>query len=576
MNPPKDLSRTERAVWIAFPRGEWVDLREGKAGADDPEQAGAWEARRTVRAEIIKSLLLSALDPSTGATAALKLKGARISGCLSLAGSRVNSVIHFAGCRFDEPLEFTGATTRTISLASCDLDGFNGRLLRVNGDLILESSHIHGCVMLRHSSISGSIHLSGCQLLYPGKIALSGGGMTIEGGLFGRQGLVVEGGVRLIGARIMGGVFFEGARLQNPVGIALCLDQVTAPIILCNDEFASVGEIQLRDASVRGLVDFNDATLSSNSAALQCYGMHSGGIRLTPKSINGLVDLELAQIRMLQDKIAVWPDQVRLDGLTYEHLRAVQGRDDVTARLAWLQRGGGLYRPQPYEQLAAFYRRIGHDHDARRVLLAKERARRASLRPFAKSWAYLLDVTVGHGYRPWLAGIWLVVLLGIGTIVFAINQPRPLYAGHALHFNSFVYSLDLLAPVSPFGLRNTYSPSSSTQWLAYVLIIAGWVLATAVIAGISRVLRRNLFLRNYDGTTLTSIRAAHARVRRRFTSTHQMGRLRLLPVVHFADCSARSALGNGELIALRSRRSSSDRHCVQRPVRSCRIRHGIP
>ena len=159
--------------------------------------------------------------------------------------------------------------------------------------------------------------------------------------------------------------------------------------------------------------------------------------------------------------------------------------------MAWLQLDGGRYRPQPYEQLAAFYRRIGHDHDARRVLLAKQRARRTTLRPYAKAWAYLLDATVGYGYRPWLAGIWLVVLLGIGTLVFVINGPRPLSPGHDPHFNSFIYTLDLLIPIGPFGLRNTYSPSDFGQWIAYALIIAGWVLATAVIAGISRVLRRD-------------------------------------------------------------------------------------
>jgi len=41
------------------------------------------------------------------------------------------------------------------------------------------------------------------------------------------------------------------------------------------------------------------------------------------------------------------------------------------ARLDWLSRGQGDYEPQPFEQLAAQYRRVGHDEDARRVLLHK-------------------------------------------------------------------------------------------------------------------------------------------------------------------------------------------------------------
>ena len=489
--PPKGVTLAERAVWAAFSRGDWVDLHQGHPGADDPGEAQAWGPQCLVRAEIIESLLLGALAPGPGVVAALRLRGARISGRLDVAGSQVRAAVYFTGCRFDEPPDFAGATTRTISLTSCDLDGFSGRLLRVDGDLHFDASHIHGCVMLRHSNVSGSIHLSSCELRNPGQIALSGGGLTVEGGMFGRDGLLVQGGIRLIGARIIGGVFLEGAHLSSPGRVALCLDQVTAPTVLCTNGFTTDGEVQLRDADIRGPVSFEKAIFSSSSTALQCQGMRAGELRLTPRTINGSADLELAQVKILRDKAAAWPAQLQLDGLTYEHLNTVEGQDDVTNRLAWLQRDDGQYRPQPYEQLAAFYRRIGHDHDARRVLLAKQRARRTTLRAHTKAWAYLLDATVGHGYRPWLAGIWLLVLLGVGTAVFAVNQPRPLNPGHDPHFNPFIYTLDLLVPIGPFGLRNTYSPPGLGQWLAYTLIIAGWILATAVIAGISRVLRRD-------------------------------------------------------------------------------------
>src|SRR6266487_4233517 len=285
MVSPKGLTLPERAVWAAFPRGDWVDLRQGHPGTDDPGQAQAWGSRRIVRAEIIESLLLGALGPGPGAAAALRLRGIRISGCLNVTGSKLHAAVQFEECRFDEPPDFTGAKTRTISLTACDLDGFGGRLLQVDGDLLFDTSHIHGCVMLRHSNVSGSIHLNNCQLLNPGQIALSGGGLIVEGGLFGRHGLVVEGGIRLIGARITGGAFFEGAQLHNPGRVALCLDQVTAPIILCTDGFAADGEVQLRDASIRGLVNFEEATFSSTSTALQCQGIRAGGIRLTPKVI---------------------------------------------------------------------------------------------------------------------------------------------------------------------------------------------------------------------------------------------------------------------------------------------------
>lgn len=41
----------------------------------------------------------------------------------------------------------------------------------------------------------------------------------------------------------------------------------------------------------------------------------------------------------------------------------------------------------------------------------------------------VLDATVGYGYRPWLAAIWLALLLAVGTTVYAINQPHALTGG---------------------------------------------------------------------------------------------------------------------------------------------------
>ncbi|CAM5572533.1 hypothetical protein SCANM63S_08017 [Streptomyces canarius] len=82
------------------------------------------------------------------------------------------------------------------------------------------------------------------------------------------------------------------------------------------------------------------------------------------------------------------PDVVELDGFVYgsvkveeagERREAVGRRDAVARRVAWrgIRRSPG-YNPQPYEQLASWFRKAGHD-DARRVLLAKQRHRRRTL-----------------------------------------------------------------------------------------------------------------------------------------------------------------------------------------------------
>jgi hypothetical protein len=101
------------------------------------------------------------------------------------------------------------------------------------------------------------------------------------------------------------------------------------------------------------------------------------------------------------------------------------GRVQVAERLDWLSRDTLGNRPQLDEQLAAFYRRTGHDEDARRVVLAKQRHVRTTLNLPGRIFSSLLDWTV------------------------------------------------------------------ATHWLAVALIAVGWVLATAVIAGITRAVRRD-------------------------------------------------------------------------------------
>ena len=83
------------------------------------------------------------------------------------------------------------------------------------------------------------------------------------------------------------------------------------------------------------------------------------------------------------------------------------------------------YSPQPYEQLAAVYRRAGRDQDARTVAIAKQRARRRTLSLPGRLWSLLLDGLVGYGYRTWVAGLWLggVMAGGLGGVRPRSCQP---------------------------------------------------------------------------------------------------------------------------------------------------------
>ena len=160
-------------------------------------------------------------------------------------------------------------------------------------------------------------------------------------------------------------------------------------------------------------------------------------------------------------------------------------------RLEWLQRNTIGYRPQPYEQLAEFYRRMGHDDQARIVLLAKQRHRRSTLTRLGKAWAYVLDWSVGYGYRPWLAALWLTGLVAAGTIVFDRWPPQAIGPGGNLGFSPLAYTINILLPFGQFGQSGAWVLVGDERWFAYGLFGAGWLLATAAVAGVTRVLNRS-------------------------------------------------------------------------------------
>ncbi|GGM16979.1 hypothetical protein GCM10010129_71440 [Streptomyces fumigatiscleroticus] len=132
----------------------------------------------------------------------------------------------------------------------------------------------------------------------------------------------------------------------------------------------------------------------------------------------------------------------------------------------------------------------GEPEAARTVQLAKERRHRATLPAHARLWGWAQDITVGYGFRPVRAAAWLFSLMFLGTLAYALHHPTPLKAGEAPDFNPLVYTLDLLLPIIDFGQGNAYSAHGWYQWLGYALIIAGWLLATTVAAGITRAVSR--------------------------------------------------------------------------------------
>ena len=304
------------------------------------------------------------------------------------------------------------------------------------------------------------------------------------------EGFQADGMIDLLGARIGSQLSFRGAHLDGKDGPALTAQRLTvATDLRCDGGFQADGGVDLNGASIGGQLVFSGAHLDGKGGAaltadeltvaraMYCDGgfQADGGINLSRASIGTLVDEKES-----------WPQLLSLDRLTYGDLTYLPARE----RLDWLNRSAG-YSPQPFEQLAGYYRQLGHDEQARRVLLAKQRHRRRQRPRRARWWGWLQDALAGYGYAPGRALLLLVGAFVVGWLVFSTHHPVSVGPGPHPAFNAALYTLDVLIPAPALGQASDWDPQGAALVVAAGLHLLGWLLTITVIAAITRSFSRN-------------------------------------------------------------------------------------
>ncbi|MFE6162663.1 membrane-associated oxidoreductase [Streptomyces sp. NPDC056486] len=497
-----DATPAELRVWQAFALGEGVDFRESPD--EDPRAGGSWGPERTVRAEVLRALLLNG-PTRDGEIAGLKLTGARITGQLNLMYGTVEHPVRMRSCYFEETPNLYGAQVRALVLSDSCLPGLTAGTLRVELVLRITCCRITGPVRLAGAQIAGAFFANGAELGTPpapdgspppdapDPEAAREAVLQLNHAVIGTDvwavGLVAHGQVRLNGASVGGQVNFDDAELNAPGGVALHAETLSVGTDLRAMRLRAHGTLNLSGARIPRHVNLAYARLSHpGGSALRASSCVIGELWLREAApIQGAVNLRRSQLDLLHVPAEVWPTQVKLDGLAYQRLAP---HLPAERRLPLLERETAGYLPQSYEQLAAAYRTVGDEAAARTVQLARLRRHRRTLPPYARIWGHLQDVTVGYGFRPMRAAGWLLVLLLIGALAFALHHPRPLKSDEAPDFNPVFYTLDLLLPIIGFGQESAFAPEGWYQWLSYLLVATGWVLVTTVAAGITRSLSR--------------------------------------------------------------------------------------
>jgi lactam utilization protein B len=423
------------------------------------------------------------IDLSEATTRTLGLRGCHV-GAMRLGYARINGAFALGGAHLDgkdgPALNAQGLTVTAgmfcdrgfqaageirllgasiggqLVFSGAHLDGKDGRALLADGLTVTAAVfcdrefQADGEISLSRASIGGQFSLRGAHLDGKDRRALTADGLTVTAEMFCDEGFQADGEISLPGASIGGQFSLRGAHLDGKDGPALTADGLTVTAgMFCDREFQADGEIRLPGASIGGQLVFSGAHLDGKDGrALTAQGLTVTAEMFCDEGFqaDGEISLVRAKLGALVDERKSWPQLLSLDGLTYGDLTYMPARE----RLKWLNRSAG-YSPQPYEQLAGYYRLLGHDDEARQVLLAKQRQRRRQ-RPWwapTRWWGLVQDGLAGYGYAPGRALLLLAGAFVTGWLVFRARHPAPVGPGPHPAFNAALYTENPTRPPDP-------------------------------------------------------------------------------------------------------------------------------
>ncbi|WP_455175147.1 hypothetical protein [Azospirillum largimobile] len=381
---------------------------------------------------------------------------------------------------------------------------------------------------------------------------------AISGSVFFRDSALIIGQIKLLGTKIANNLVFDNFRIANPGSVAIRaeLSHIGGHVYIRGGQAKMDERHKMRSSSIRGGVNFMAASVGGSFRIYftRIINADSGeedspqrvlfnririsgtlSIRRTkfsaPKQGDRPADVRFinAKVYALVDDRESWPEPgcLVLDGFEYERItrqdtinKNVANEKNLTLweeRLAWLCRQkskhlGKEFRPQPFNQLINVLKRMGHDDDARQIAIQKQKFSRLSRPVIKRLPSYFMEVSCGHGYRPWLALIWMAVLITLGGALFDYtrNHFTPMRnnvtAGENA-FNPWLYSADTFIPIINLQQKDRWTPITELSnacesderryWalIAWVYrpfhTIFGWFFATLFVAGVSGLIRKD-------------------------------------------------------------------------------------
>jgi hypothetical protein len=427
---------------------------------------------------------------------ALLFEQAEITGSVFLRdGFKATGAVRLSGARIGSQIDCSGARLTNEGQNAFIADGAD-----ITGSVFLRDGFkATGAVRLSGARIGSDLDCSGATLINEGDYALLSEQAEITGSMLLRHGFSATGAVGLSGATIGGPFDCSGATITNEGSYALVVDGAEiGGNVLLGDGFSATGAVRLPNARIGGNLSCDRATLANEGDnALFARGVTvDGALNLHKVIVTGGVDLFRARATTLDDDLGQadhllgsWRGIAPLVLNSFAYARfGHEAEWGSTPRRLWLQQTSS-FQQGAWQQLIEVYRAQGQDDEATRAAIAmhNDRMRRAGLPRYRRWGRQVLRVTVGHGYRPWLAGIWAAAIIAAFALVvwkwsgmFVPETPGP---------QPVAYAADTFLPIVNLGQADDWMPTGWVRWVDWSVILLGWALTTLFVAGFTRIVR---------------------------------------------------------------------------------------
>lgn len=481
-----------------------------------------------------------------GDAKSLNLEGTAVEGSVVLSrGFHAKGVVSLRGAHVAGQLNCSGGTFESNPRSGAALDAslanvatgiFLGTGFSATGEVRLQSAQVGVRLECSHGRFNNPPERNAIEAGF----ALTMDGARVTGNAVLGKGFQAMGEVRLLGAQIQGDFDCSGGSFNNPrignaenSGRALSAHTVTVKgNVLMRDKFHSEGEVSFAGASI-------DGNLEATSADLQGeLNLESAGIKgaLILSSIPAPDKLGLtltnAFVGALADEEAGWPSEgsLLLDGFVYRRFSGSAPKGSK-ARIGWLSRQKPFFS-HPYRQLANVLTVEGDYAGSVEVLYEMECKVRAREHRWWRNFIVnpLLKWTVGYGYYPVRAFLWLAGLVLLGFMFYGAGfragsitpTDKDAYAAfkaarqlpsHYPSFSAFIFSVENTLPFVKLGQVDRWqtdprptclirrvpvlafpiklSLAAFLRWYQRLQILSGWILGTLFIGGVTGIIRKD-------------------------------------------------------------------------------------